>query len=61
VNSFTLSIPYISCHLVFRDDFLVYTDSVFADDLWMRNDIAFLTITCVNHYSSFGIDLMRQS
>jgi hypothetical protein len=61
VNSVTLSIPYGSCHSVFNDDFLVYSDSVFANDFWIRSDIAFLTIPCVNYYSSFAIDLMHQS
>jgi hypothetical protein len=42
-------IPLISCHSVFRDDFLVYNDSVFADDLWISSDIVFLKIPCVSH------------
>jgi hypothetical protein len=57
----TLSIPCGSCHSVFIDDFKVYNDSVFADDLWISSDIAFLTIPCVSHDSIFPIDLMRQS
>ena len=61
VNSLTLLIPYVTCHSVFIDDFKVYMDFIFADDLWISNDIAFLTIPCVNHDSSFAIDLMRRS
>jgi hypothetical protein len=61
VISLTLSIPCGSCHSVFIDDFKVYNDSVFADDLWISSDIAFLTIPCVSHDSIFPIDLMRQS
>jgi hypothetical protein len=61
VNSFTLWIPHVNCHSVLNDDFLSYSDSVFADDLWISNDIAFLTIPCVNHDSIFGIDLMHRS
>jgi hypothetical protein len=52
-NSGTLSIPYISCHLVFNDDF--------ADDLWISSDITFLTIPCVSHNSIFAIGLMSRS
>jgi hypothetical protein len=33
LNSLTLSIPYVGCHSVFVDDFMVYNDSVFAEDL----------------------------
>jgi len=36
-------------------------DSVFAYDLWISIDIAFLTIPCVNHASIFPIDLMCRS
>jgi hypothetical protein len=36
-----MSIPYIRCHSVFSDDFNVYRDSVFTNDLWIRSDIAF--------------------
>jgi hypothetical protein len=61
VNSVTLSIPYVGCHSIFIDDFKFYRDFVFADDLWISNDIAFLKIPCVNHDSSFAIDLMRRS
>jgi hypothetical protein len=28
-----LSIPYVGCHSPFIDDYKVYKDSVFADDL----------------------------
>jgi hypothetical protein len=58
MNSFSLSIPYVSCHSVFVDDFKVYRDSVFANDLWISRDIVFLTITCVSHDSIFAIYLM---
>jgi hypothetical protein len=61
MNSLTLSIPHISWHSVFIDDFKVYSDFVFADDLWISRDIAFLTIPCVSHDSSFAIDLMSRS
>jgi hypothetical protein len=61
VNSVTLSIPYVGCHSVFIDDFKVYREFVFVDDLWICSDIAFLTIPCVSQDSSFAIDLMRQS
>jgi len=60
VNSSTLSMPYVGCHPVFIDD-KVYSDSVFADDLWISSDIAFLTIPCVSLDSIFAIDLMRLS
>jgi len=59
LNSVMLSIPYVSCQSVFIDDFKVYTDSVFADDLWISTNITFLTIPCVGHDSIFAIDLMR--
>jgi len=61
VNSLMLSITYIGCQALFIDDFEVYNDFVFADDLWISSDIAFLTITFVNHYSIFAIDLMCRS
>jgi len=60
VNSLTLSIPWCTCHSVFIDDFKVYSYSVFAVDLWISRDIAFLTIPCVGHDSIFSIDLMRR-
>jgi hypothetical protein len=61
VISLTLSIPCGSCHSVFIDDFKVYSDSVFADDLWKSSDIAFFTIPCISHDSIFPIDLKRRS
>jgi hypothetical protein len=61
VNYLTLSIPYVSYDSDFSDDFKVCMDSVFADDLWITSDIAFLTIPCVSHDSIFAIDLMRRS
>jgi hypothetical protein len=60
VNSLMLSIPYSSCLLVFIDDYKVYSDSVFADDLWITSDIAFLTIPFITHYSIFAFDLTRR-
>jgi hypothetical protein len=53
VNSLTLSFTYIGCLSVFIDSFKVYSDSVFADDLWISRDIAFLTIPWVCHDSIF--------
>jgi hypothetical protein len=41
VNSLTLSIPYVSCQSVFIDDFKVYRDVVFTDDLWINSDMVF--------------------
>jgi hypothetical protein len=61
VNSLTLSITYVGCHTVFIDDFKVYSYFVFAGDLWISRDIAFLTIPCVSHEFIFAIDLMRRS
>jgi hypothetical protein len=61
VNSMTVSIPYSSCHSVFNDYLTVYSDSVFADDLWICTDLAFLTIPCVSHDFIFAPDLMRRS
>jgi len=61
VNSLTLSSTYIGCHSVFIDDFKVYSDSVFTDDLWISRDISFLTIPSVSHDSIFAIDLMPRS
>jgi len=61
VNSLMLLIPYNSYHSVFSDDFKVYRDFVFANDLWISRDIAFFTIPSVGHDSSFTIDLMRRS
>jgi len=46
---------------MFIDDFKVYRDDVFANDLWISSDIAFLTISCVSHDSIFAIDLMCRS
>jgi len=57
MNSLTLSISYVGCHSVFIDDFKVYSDSIFADDLWICRDITLLTIPCVSHDSIFAIDL----
>jgi hypothetical protein len=37
------------------------TVTVFAADLWISRDIAFLTIPCISHGSIFAIDLMRRS
>ena len=56
-----LSIPYVSCHSVFIDDLKLYRDFVFGDDLWISNDIAFLTIPSVKYDSIFAIDLMHGS
>jgi len=61
VNSLTLSITYVCYYSVFIDNFKVYSDSVFAADLWINRDIVFLTIPCINHDSIFVIDLMRPS
>jgi hypothetical protein len=61
VNSLTLSITYNGCHSIFIDDFKVYSDSVFAADLWISSDIEVLTIPCVSHDSIFPIDLMCRS
>ena len=61
MNSLTMSIPYIDCHSVFIDDIKVYSDVVFADDLWISRDIAFLTIPCVMDDSIFAIELMHRS
>ena len=58
MNSLTLSIPYVRCHSVLIDDFKVYSDFVFAEDLWMSLDITFLTIPCVSHDSIFATDFM---
>jgi hypothetical protein len=60
VNKLTLLITYVGCHSVFIDDFKVYRDSVFTDDLWISCDIAFLTIPYVSHNSIFAIGLMRR-
>jgi hypothetical protein len=60
VNSLTLSISFVRCHLVFSDDFNVYRDLVFAGDLWISRDIVFLRIPCVINDYSFAIDLMHQ-
>ena len=61
MNSVTLSIPYVSCHSIFIDAFKFYMDFVFADDLWIYNEIEFLTIPCISIDSIFAIDLMRRS
>jgi len=61
VNSLTLSITYVGCHSLFIDDFKVYIYSVFACDVWISRDIAFLRIPWVCHDSIFAIDLMRRS
>jgi len=61
VNSFTMSVPYVSCHSVFRDNFLVYNDSGFADYLWISGDITFFTFPCVSHESIFANYLMCRS
>jgi hypothetical protein len=61
MTPFLLSIPEVSWHSVFSDDFKFYSESVFADYLWISSDIAFLTIPCVGHDSIFAIDLMRRS
>jgi len=61
VNSLTLWIPYVSCHSVFIDNLKLYRDFVFGDDLWISNDITFLTIPSVKYDSIFAIDLMHGS
>jgi len=61
VNSMTLSIPYNMCHSVLNDDLIVYSDSGFANDLWICTDLAFLTIPCVSHDSISAINLMSRS
>jgi len=58
VNSVTLSITYVGYHSVFMDDFKVYSDSVFAIDLWISRDIAFLTIPYISFDSIFALYLM---
>jgi len=60
VSSRTLAIPYVRCHSFFSDDFNVYRDSVFANDLRTNSDIAFLTIPSINLDSIFAINLMRR-
>jgi len=40
--------------------YLLTIHSVFADDLWISNDIAFLTIPCIDHDSIFSIDMTRR-
>ena len=61
VNSLTLSITYVGCHSLFINDYKVYSDTVFAYDLWICRHIVFLTIPCVSHESIFGINLIRPS
>ena len=61
VNSLTLSIPWVGYHLVFIVDFKFNRDSVFTGDLWIRNDMTFLTIPWVFHDCIFAIDLMYSS
>jgi hypothetical protein len=61
VNSFTLSIPYVSSHLVFIDNLKVYNNNVFAEDLWINTDIAFFTIPFVSHDSIFAMEFMCRS
>jgi hypothetical protein len=61
INSLTLSMLDVGCHPVFIDNFKVYSDSVFAADLWISSDIEVLTIPCVSHDSIFPMDLMRRS
>jgi hypothetical protein len=60
VNSLMMSITYVGSKSLFIDNFKLYSDSVFAVNLWISSDIAFLTIPCVGLDSSFDIDLMRQ-
>ena len=31
----------VSCHSVFNNDYKVYSDSVFGDDLWISSDTTF--------------------
>jgi hypothetical protein len=61
VNYLMLSIPYVSYDSYFSDDFKVYNDSVFAEDLWITSDVVFLTIPCVSHDSIFATDSIRRS
>jgi len=61
VNSLTLSITYVGYHLVFIDDFKVYSYSIFTGNLRISRDIAFLTIPYVSHDSIFAINLMHRS
>jgi hypothetical protein len=61
VNSLTLWISHVNCHSVFGDDFLVYSDSGFANYLWISSDITFFTIPCISHDSIFAIDFIRRS
>ena len=60
VNSLTLSIPYVSCHSFFSGDFNIYSDFVFADDLWSVVTQFSLTIPCVNDDFVFSIHFRRQ-
>jgi hypothetical protein len=46
---------------IFKDDFSFYSDSGFADDLWITTGIVCLTIPCVKHESIFAITFMRRS
>jgi len=46
---FLLSIPSVNWLSVIIDDFKFYSESIFAHDLWISSDIAFLTIPCVIH------------
>jgi len=61
MNSWMLSIPCGSYHLIFIDNFKVCCYSVLAGDLWISRDIVFLIIRCLGHDSIFAIDLMRRS
>jgi hypothetical protein len=60
MTPFLLSIPEVSWHSVFSDDFKFYSESVFADDLWISHHIAFLTIPFVRHDFIFAMDSIRE-
>jgi hypothetical protein len=61
MNYYSLSILSVSHDSIFKDYISFYSDSVFADDLWISIGIVCLTIPCLKHESIFSIGFMRLS
>ena len=60
VNWFSLSIPYVSYHSIFNDDFSVYSDSVFNYDFLVYSNSVFNADFCISSDVVFTHDFKPQ-
>jgi len=60
VISRSSTIPSVSRHSIFQDDFSFSCHSVFGDDFWISIRRVCFTFPCVTHESIFAIDLLHR-